>query len=791
MRAGACRNSWPALSFRYRSGKPQPRGEVFQKRFSTVKISDEIRQATADGDSEATSPVVALETAIYTHGFPYPDNIALASRLESLVRLNGGIPATIGILNGVARIGFESEELIELCSSAGKSTTMKVSTRDLPYICGLSFTGHKLNGGTTIAGTMALARIAGIKVLATGGLGGVHRGGEKSMDISADLVELGRSPVTVVSSGCKSFLDIPRTLEYLETQGVTVGTFADGREGQVDFPAFWTRDSGVRSPFTIKNETEAAAMMHVRQGFALKPSILFANPIPAEHSIAKEKMDNVIAEAVREAEAAGVAGHQNTPFILKRIRELTEGESVSVNQALVEANVVRGTRIAVEFAKLDGQKQAKKNGQEISQDVRSVESGYSVALPRSRITATAASVHHEQESSHRADVLVAGSLAIDTCCDYTPPKGSTREETPQASTSNPASISHSLGGVGQNIATAIHYLGTSVQLSTAIGTDAAGTTALEMIGHRALQTAGIRKVDGRTAQYVAINDAKKNLVLAMADMNILEKARLDFEGTWKPQLDSVAPKWVVVDANWDPETLWKWLSAGKAAGAKVAFEPVSVAKSKRLFSKSSIRGLAPLPDNLISLATPNAMELASMHTAAQESELFDRADWWRIIDSMGMSSSGSRDKLVSMTTAALVDRGIPQQAIQLLPFLPTILTKLGDQGVLMTQLLPPQDPRLTAAASAPYILSRSMDDSAMIGGIYMRLFPPAEIVPDEHVVSVNGVGDTFLGVVMAGVAKDKPNDLFHLVEVAQRASVMTLKSEESVSPQIATLRSAV
>ena len=413
-----------------------------------------------------------------------------------------------------------------------------------------------------------------------------------------------------------------------------------------------------------------------------------------------------------------------------------------------------------------------------------------MASPRSRVATTAASKHHEQESSRRAGVLVAGSLAIDTCCDYTPHSSSIRAA-PQASTSNPASISHSLGGVGQNIATAIHYLHTSVQLSTAIGTDAAGMTALEMIGQRGLLETGIRKVDGRTAQYVAVNDAKKNLVLAMADMNILEKGSLDFGAMWKPQLDTVRPKWLVVDANWDPDTLWKWLSTGKAAGAKVAFEPVSVAKSRRLLAKTSIRQLAPLPDNLIALATPNVMELASMHSAAQESELFDQADWWRIIDSMGMSSSGSRDKLVSMTTAALVDHGVPQQAIQLLPFLPTILTKLGDQGVLMTQLLRPQDPRLTAAASAPYILSRSMDDSTMIGGVYMRLFPPAETIPDEQVVSVNGVGDTFLGVIVAGLAKDEPKDLTHLVEIAQKASVMTLKSKESVNPQIATLRSAL
>jgi pseudouridine-5'-phosphate glycosidase/pseudouridine kinase len=197
-----------------------------------------------------------------THaGFPYPENVALASLLESVVRTNGGIPATIGILDGVARVGMDPEELIRLASSAGKANTMKLSRRDLGYVCGMRLTDKSFNGGTTISGTMLLAHLAGIKIFGTGGLGGVHRGAESSMDISADLTELGRTPVTVISSGCKSFLDIPRTIEYLETEGVGVGTFADGRQGNVDFPAFWSRDSGVKSPTTIADEIEAAAVI--------------------------------------------------------------------------------------------------------------------------------------------------------------------------------------------------------------------------------------------------------------------------------------------------------------------------------------------------------------------------------------------------------------------------------------------------------------------------------------------------------------------------------------------------
>jgi pseudouridine-5'-phosphate glycosidase/pseudouridine kinase len=234
------------------------------KNTNIFRISEEIREAL-----HSNKPVVALETTIYTHGFPYPENLALASYLESVVRENGGVPATIGILDGVARVGLSLEEIIQLCSSKGP-TTLKLSRRDLAYATASSLAGSSrlLHGGTTIAGTMILAQKAGIKVFATGGLGGVHRGGEGSLDISADLTELGRTPVAVIASGCKGFLDIPRTLEYLETQGVGVATFADGRDitKKIDFPAFWARDSGSKSPMIIENEAHAAAIICKHSG---------------------------------------------------------------------------------------------------------------------------------------------------------------------------------------------------------------------------------------------------------------------------------------------------------------------------------------------------------------------------------------------------------------------------------------------------------------------------------------------------------------------------------------------
>lgn len=399
---------------------------------------------------------------------------------------------------------------------------------------------------------------------------------------------------------------------------------------------------------------------------------------------------------------------------------------------------------------------------------------------------------------NHVDVVVAGSLAIDLACDFTPPDQWSISGTPATYTSNPARISQSLGGVGQNIAAALHALGSSVRLCSAVANDVAGITALELLKRKGLNTDGIIPTNGQshTAQYVAINDVKKDLVLAMADMSILEEMGKDFDITWRQQLEACRPKWLVVDGNWDPATITKWTTAGKAVGARVAFEPVSVAKSTRAYMKSRSLGkqevtLPTIPDQLIDLATPNMHELSFMHNFARGNGMFEREDWWAIINSMGLSVAGSRDQFVSITNSTLVDIGLPQQSIQLLPFIPCLLTKLGPQGVLMTQILRPGDDRLTSPESAPYIVGRGNNGNDSLGGVYMRLFPPAEVVHERDILSVNGVGDTFLGIVLAGLASPNPKHITDLIEVAQRGSVMTLKSKEAVSPELSTLRGAI
>ncbi|KAL8695805.1 MAG: hypothetical protein Q9224_003146 [Gallowayella concinna] len=636
---------------------------------------------------------------------------------------------------------------------------------------------------------MVLAHLAGIKVFATGGLGGVHRGAENSMDISADLTELGRTPVAVISSGCKSFLDIPRTLEYLETQGVGVGTFADGREGKVDFPAFWTRDSGMSSPTVIHNETAAAAIIFAQFSLPLSSGLLFANPVPSQHSIPKAQMDTIITQAVLDADKSGSTGSENTPFVLARIRDLSAGQTVVANRALIEANVIRGTRVACELSILEGNTAERLHGAQPCPTDSTLFDATAASFKTTGAKQTSSEVAMSQ--GPQVDVFVAGSLAIDLSCDFSPTANADSTNSPQLQTSNPARITQGLGGVGQNIATALQYVGTRAQFCSVVGDDSAGLMAREMLTARGLSTSAIiQKTSARTGQYVAVNDAQKNLVLAMADMVIMENCSSEVETVWKQQLDICKPKWLVVDANWDPHSLQHWIMNGKKAGTRVAFEPVSVSKSQRLFASipNSTFDLRTLPDHLVSLATPNSLELSSMHAAAREAGLFKRDDWWQLIDSLRLSSSGSRENLVSVTSNTMVDEGIPQQSIQLLPFIPTVLTKLGNKGVLLTQLLKPGDDRLTSPAHSKYVLSRADPSDITLGGIYMRLLPPAETVPEAGVVSVNGVGDTFLGIIIAGLTKEKPKALIDLIHIAQQGSVMTLKSKEGVSPAIRRLK---
>ena len=299
-----------------------------------IDILPEVRTAL-----DNKSAVVALESTIITHGMPYPENLVCAKACEAIICDNGATPATVAILGGRIKIGLSKKQLEYLATS---ENIMKCSRRDLPYAIATA-----QNGAATVSATMIMASLAGIRFFATGGVGGVHRGAEDTMDISADLIELSKTDVCVISAGVKSILDIGRTLEYLETFGVPVVAY-----GQDDFPAFYTSQSGHKAPLRLDTPEEAAKMMHTKWELGIKGGAIIGNPIPEEHSIPKVIIDAAIEMALNRATDLGIMGKDLTPFLLGEIKKITKNRSLEANIHLVYNNARLAAKIAVEYSKI-------------------------------------------------------------------------------------------------------------------------------------------------------------------------------------------------------------------------------------------------------------------------------------------------------------------------------------------------------------------------------------------------------------------------------------------------------
>ncbi len=300
-----------------------------------LDISQEVAEALAEN-----KPVVALESTIISHGMPYPQNVETALKVEQVIRDNGAVPATIAIIGGKLKAGLTKAE-IEHLGKTGSAVT-KVSRRDLPIIV-----AKGMDGATTVATTMIIASLAGIKVFATGGVGGVHRGAETTMDISADLEELAMTPVMVICAGAKSILDLGLTLEYLETKGVPVIGY-----GTDELPAFYTRKSGFGVDYQLNTPKELAEAFLVKQAVGLKGSMLVTNPIPEEYSMDSEVINKAIDEAIAESKRQGIHGKDTTPFLLAKVKEITGGDSLDSNIQLVFNNARLAAQTAAELCKI-------------------------------------------------------------------------------------------------------------------------------------------------------------------------------------------------------------------------------------------------------------------------------------------------------------------------------------------------------------------------------------------------------------------------------------------------------
>lgn len=536
-----------------------------------VQVNGEVKRALLSGRA-----VVALESTIISHGMPFPQNFETAREVETVVRNNGATPATIAILDGKVHVGLDEADLLKLAKLGKKCH--KVSRRDIAYVM-----SRKENGATTVAATMYLANLVGIKVFVTGGIGGVHRGVEHTLDISADLTELGRTPVAVVCAGVKSILDIPRTLEYLETQGVSVVTY-----GAKEFPAFFTAHSGLPSPLSMNSTLDIAKLISAGSQVELSSGQVVAVPIPEDRAADSAAIQKAIATALTEANDKNIKGKNITPFLLQRVNELTGGKSLESNIALVKNNAAIGSQIAVHLA---------------------------------NITSTPGKEFSSAGSNPGVPVVVGGS---NQDIIGHPAKGTKL----LMHTSNPGVLNHQWGGVGRNIAECMGRLDTTPLLVTAVGQDAAGDGIVE-----SCRAAGVTVLPEAiypglsTPTYVAIMDEHGDLHTTIADMQAMDNlSPHELQRQLHTPVLANCP-FLVLDANVTRETQMRVGVMCAEHKIPLWYEPVGVAKSVRcvpLLQQGYIQYISPNVDELVAIAHAMHIEvpvgISSVHFSTPSSD---------------------------------------------------------------------------------------------------------------------------------------------------------------------------
>ncbi|XP_009491267.2 uncharacterized protein LOC104038583 [Pelecanus crispus] len=512
-----------------------------------LRIQPSVQEALMEG-----RPVVALESTIITHGMAYPQNLSMAREVEEIVTTNGAVPATVGILRGRIHVGLTDKELEFLASS---KNVVKVSRRDLPFVL-----SQGLSGGTTVSGTMIAAHKAGIPVFVTGGIGGVHRGGENTLDVSADLTELGRTPVAVVSAGVKSILDIGRTLEYLETQGVCVAAFGESRE----FPAFFSRQSGFQAPYHVRDEEEAAGLIASALGLGLSSGVLIAVPCPQERAASVQVIEEAIQQALSEARSKGITGKELTPFMLQKINELTDGKSLDSNLALIQNNARVGSCIAVALSKLQ---KAKRKGN----------------LPR-------------QEDTTPPQPVVIGGINVDFIAK------AQNTVILGGGQTNAGRVRRTFGGVGRNLADCLSRLGQTPLFLSAMGKDEHSESILHYCHH--MDMSAVLQLEGKsTATYCAVITSAGELSIGLGDMDIHHQITEQYVSQFKENLCQ-APL-VCIDGNVPLSTIQYVCQLAREHQLAVCYEPTDDNKASKPFLSDSWKALTYISPNLQELRAIN------------------------------------------------------------------------------------------------------------------------------------------------------------------------------------------
>lgn len=718
-------------------------------------MSEEVEHAL-----NTDAPVIALESAIITHGMPYPANAETAASLETIIRGHGVVPATIALMDGKVQVGLSDAQLEEL-ANAPRTESCKVSRRDLGAALCL-----KRYGGTTVAGTMILANSVGIQHFVTGGIGGVHRGAENSMDVSADLVELGRTPMSVVCAGAKSILDIPRTLEYLETQGVCVAALS---EKSGDFPAFYSPSSGEVAPWHFKNIREAAQVVQTNLTLPSPQATLVGVPIPQEYAQRGEEVQRAVEQAVRESVEQGIdkRGKEVTPWLLKRVGELTGGTALELSTSLTFARKLTTDIALIQNNAHVGAQLVREIWAQREQDFQKAQNASSSAYFPAPGAQAAASTSLPESLAQIPDlpdspgsqqtpvlpdpsVVVFGSAAVDITA-------STAQDHPGST--SPGSVQLTAGGVGRNLARAAQALlpDSAVRLVSPVGTDALAAVLKSEMADGALRTDGLLPREGRTASCVLFLTAGE-LSRGVADMAIVETlSASDIAASLPP-----SPELVVFDLNLSSASIAALLKECAERGLRTFCDPTSVAKTPRLLPGLLNGGLTHFAPNLAELdALHVALEPALDDTPAGEAS-------WEAVNALNLGAEFRSAVEARFRSVEWVNQsGAIRKLVGLSPFVDNVWLKAGAGGVLSLRF---QDKRDAKG------VSQRIEHGKHRGQWLNIRHYPAPVV--EGVLNTTGAGDTLAGSLIAGLAtKEEEN----MVDRALERVKATLESHHSVA----------
>ncbi|KAE9051473.1 hypothetical protein PR003_g6401 [Phytophthora rubi] len=694
-----------------------------------LALSEEVAEALY---GRAKRPVVALESTIISHGMPFPQNLQMAQHVEELVRAHGACPATICIADGALKVGLGEQDLTQLAELGPGAK--KCSTRDIAA----AVTDKKVVGATTVSSTMRIAHAAGIKVFVTGGIGGVHRFCEETMDISTDLMELSRTPVAVVCAGIKSILDIPRTLEFLETHSVPVIGYKTDQ-----FPAFFTQDSGERAHLRRDTPQDIARLIHESEALELPNGHIIAVPNPKP--VATEVINEAIELGLKEVVEKNIHGQAVTPYLLKRVNELTQGVSLTSNIDLVNNNATVGSQIACALFDLE-------NG--------------IVVDPAAKTSAVYSVPSAKKPSSTRSSggkrVLVVGGLVLDIISSSASPliRG----------TSNIGTIKQSSGGVGRNIAECLHRLRLDPLLVSSVGNDAPGSVLLENLKRLGLDTSGITVSDKlATAVYSAVLDSTGDMDAAIADMSAFEA--IECSSISDKTIDKA--KLIVADGNLTPGTIGDLFKRSARLGVDTWFEPTSVQKALRVVEGdgvSDMKYMSPNTDELhvISKAIRQKLEDAGV-SSESTGERFPLTKESGIIPKEEMDRL-KNDLITALLAMANGDTKRPRH----------VLVTLGKHGVLVGSI----------NVSIPDLqeVVEDCDFPVEIWGMHhvhgghsvtMVHLPGVEI----PVTNCTGAGDSMVGGTIYGLLEGY--DIFQSCHMGMIAARQSLASEYAISPNLA------